>query len=32
VNVTVGRLTSDYGGAFRHSDVPVVDLPSFLSL
>jgi hypothetical protein len=31
VNVTVGRLTSDYGGAFRQSEVPVVDLPSFLA-
>jgi hypothetical protein len=29
VNATVGRLTSDYGGCLRQSDIPVLDLPSF---
>ena len=30
INAQVGRLTSDYGGAFGHSDVPAVDMAAFL--
>ena len=29
VNAQVGRLTSDYGGAFGRSDIPAVDMDSF---